>query len=211
MGAPLIRTAEIRWFLGAPLSTDAVAWFDTRTDGAPPETRTDRYLVLPSRGAVGAKLRPGVGFELKVRTGGPDPWVLGGAIEGYRESWAKWTCSDPTLVTALAASGARDPLWVEVRKSRRLCRLSVANGVVRPWGWDPDGSGGGHVELTAVDAGDRQDCTLGIEAWGSETALEGTLAAVGEWLVGSEPPPFALDLHNSYSYPGWLESSGDPE
>jgi hypothetical protein len=85
--------------------------------------------------------------------------------------------------------------------------LAVEGGHARPVEWGVGLDGGGHVELTAVEAGGRRDDTLGIEAWGTRDQVRVNLDAVVTLALGGSPGfPHPLTLERSRSYPAWLES-----
>lgn len=204
MRMPLIHTAEIRWFLGAARSGDVREWFVERFGSVSMERRTDRYLVLPGMGPVGIKLRAHASFEVKVRTAEPRHLSTVHGVSGYAECWTKWTCGGMSVVEAMTKETEVDGQWIDVHKHRRICRLAIVDGHVTRLEWGQVVEHGGHVELTSVEVGDHEDCTLGLEAWGAANHVRSLLDRVIENVLGTSPPA-GLTLERSFSYPGWLE------
>ncbi len=164
------------------------SWFDESAD--PPETRSDRYLVLPGTDALGVKVRGGsTSFELKLRPRPGELMALGSGGSGQCEEWQKWSFGRAGITRWVPRLGLPKARWVTVVKQRRMTAI--------PYRADA----GCDVELTALEALGQSWSTLGFEAFGPpaellpalERAVTTVLASVGD---------FDADL--SCGYPGWL-------
>jgi hypothetical protein len=201
----LIRTAELRWFFAGDVHRMLVGWFLDRFGDGGVEERTDRYLVLPAGGAVGIKLREGVGLEIKVRTDPPAVVGVVGGVQGVLERWAKWSSRDPALASAIMGAAESDGRWVDVWKRRRLWPLAAPGAGAQPF--QADHPLGGHVEMTEVEAGPHRAVTVALEVWGTPTPSRESVEAVcASAFDPASAFPLPLAEADSVSYPGWLEN-----
>jgi hypothetical protein len=208
MQEPLLETAEVRWFFDPGLVQELCTWFDDRFGTVGPENRTDRYLVLPARGAVGIKLREGAGLEIKVQSREPRHVSLTPAVQGVLEWWVKWSSWDSEVGAAMMRASRTHTRWIDVSKRRRLWPLPVDRAVSSPHGAGGALGGGGHLEVTDVIAEGRHAGTLALEMWGEADGGGRTVAALGEAaFAGTSGFPLTLSIANSRSYPRWLEES----
>jgi hypothetical protein len=184
----LNRTAELRWFRREPFRGPVQLWFDEAA--GPPETRSDRYLVLPGTDALGVKVRGGsTSFELKLRPRPGEQMGLPSGGSGQREEWQKWSFGRAGITRLLPRLGLPKARWVTVVKQRRMTAIAYR------------ADAGCNVELTALEALSQSWATLGFEAFGPpadllpalERAVATVFASVGD-----------LDPDLSCGYPGWL-------
>jgi len=198
-------TAEVRWFYEGPIPAAVDAWFrhfEPEPHAQPP--RTDGYLY-PTGAALNVKVREGR-LEMKRRDAMGDAVVFNPRIEGYVEHWRKWSFA---LASGEAAEvfGRADPLWIDVRKTRRMrsYRLDEA-GRVTPVSAAAASPSGCAVELAHVEAAGRRWWSLCFEAYGDDAPLADLLVHTARHVFAHGDPP-ALDLGHSAGYAGWLLGS----
>jgi hypothetical protein len=168
--------------------------------------RRDEYLDDPTQKELGIKRRGGAkGVEVKglvavlSEDGGEPPF------RGRIELWSKWTS------TVLDLSG--HPMTATTKK-RWLRRFDLSVAIPKEI---PLGAGktreeplhgervdrGCNVEITELLVADGKAWwTLGFEAFGDRTTIEGDLLTVIGVMARRHPPPF--DTTCSASYPAWL-------
>ncbi|HET9771638.1 MAG TPA: hypothetical protein VFS16_12180 [Acidimicrobiia bacterium] len=185
------RTAELRWFRREPFPSPVGAWFDRAT--GPPQTRSDRYLVLPGTDALGVKVRGGsTSFELKLRPEPGEATEVRPGDSGRLEEWQKWSLDRTAVSRFLPRLGLPRDRWITVVKHRRT--VSVPHRA----------DAGCTVELTALEARGQSWTTLGFEAFGPPADLRTALQRAVETFFSSVDALDALDAERSCGYPGWL-------
>lgn len=191
-------TAEVRWFFRAKAPARLASWF--ADVGAEPQERADHYLRLPETDALGIKLRGGEGaLEIKLREREYGRQQLSGAIAGSVEQWRKWA----------ADLGAEEPppdQLVVVHKARRMVTFTPPDWkpLLEPPG--PAGGGGCNAEITSLQAegDDGEWSTLGMEAFGPEDTILGSLHRACRAFFGAVGLTEGLGADLSCGYPGWL-------
>jgi hypothetical protein len=188
----------------------------------------DRYLRLPGLDGLGIKLREGR-IEIKQRQRkygvlhlpGDTPLherppqrdaqdkelepgnASAGRAVGQVESWRKWSFGLANRPLARLATPAAS--WIAVRKARSLRIYQIGeNQRVVPLATGDDALQGCSMELTDVEVFGQAWWTLGLEAFGDESALQEGLLTVAGHVVASHLP-VALDVQDSYGYPKWLD------
>jgi hypothetical protein len=181
------RTAELRWFFRPPPSGALSAAFDA---AGPPQTRSDRYLVLPETDALGVKVRGGTAsLELKLRPHPGNAIDLPSGPSGRLEEWQKWSFGRSPVSRVAPRLGLPKHRWIEVVKRRRTLTVPYR------------GDSGCTVELTTLEAAGTACTTLGFEAFGAPADLVPALrSATGAFFASVELP----DAELSCGYPGWL-------
>jgi hypothetical protein len=191
-------TAEVRWFFRGRAPARLASWF--ADVGAEPQERTDHYLRLPETDTLGIKLRGGGGaLEIKLREREYGPQQLLGTIAGRVEQWRKWA----------ADVGAGEPppdQLVVVHKSRRMVTFTPPDWRPLLQPPDPSGDGGCNAEITSLRAegDDGEWSTLGMEAFGPEPAILGSLHRACQAFFGAVGLAEGPGADLSCGYPGWL-------
>ncbi len=172
----LLRTTEIRWFFTGP----APGWLARLEALAgrpiPARKRTDYYLPLPGREAMGIKLREGR-LEVKYRLGQPEAAGLGPDTAGFYEHWVKRGFSLADAGARVPGGGrvedrpAGMPDWIPVEKERfgLLIRLEQGQWVSHLIGTPV--SGGTQIEYTRLRIGEQRFFSLGLE-WPEDAGLQ---------------------------------------
>jgi hypothetical protein len=203
----MLHTAEVRWFIRGALPTEVVEWFWHGVSRRDPDTREDRYLILPECEATGVKVRRGTSLDVKARVGDGVAVSYGTGIEGVRERWVKWSSDNPLVTAGLATASASGREWLGVRKQRHLRFFSLDS--VPPVEFETyTATGlGCHVELTRVLAGDTnpfEAWTLGVEVYGDPRRLVDALDASVTHVLQGRAAPVPLTLAASMGYAAWL-------
>jgi hypothetical protein len=177
----------LEWFGGFPALT---------------ESREDDYLINPNLMGLSVKIRGGRALEVKVFRGRRGVLSLAGRVQGFLESWQRWSFP----VGSVLRGGLDSASWRSVRKVRRISFFAAGEGRLSASVPTPERGTGCAVELTEVTLNGRNWWTLGVEAAGPPDALrslvEGTAA-----LLFDQPLPGALQLSpaDSCSYHAWLQ------
>lgn len=192
-------TTELRWFFDGALPAEVFSWF---TDGGRrglTEERSDSYrhddLV-----DVGVKRRFGTRLELKIRSGVPEPVVVGGAL-GQLERWQRWSPADREL--DLAA----DTRWVDVEKTVIKRRFDAVVGEVALCEDTRPMSGEGcDAEIVEVSVCGRRAWGLAFAGFGSSELQRGRVLETWNQLMRSADGVADIDFSRAspYSYPEWL-------
>ncbi len=185
----------MRWIYPGRVPEAMIGWLGPCAE----EIREDRYLIYPSSGELGVKIKGALQLDLKAFRGSPGELAIPGGGRGSLEIWEKWTF--PLDARGLPPADA--PGWLTLRKRRRRRSFRVAGeGVVeRPVSEaEPPGC---TVELTEVGVSEGAWWSLGLEAGGASDMLRAALDATAESLF-RDPPPLSLDLRGSTSYARWL-------
>lgn len=210
----LLQTAEIRWILDGALPTAVERWFGDAGD-VHPETRADRYVVLPGCDTVGIKLRGTdaggpVRLDVKARHGPDVGLSLAPGIGGQAAAWSKWTLE---LVDRDAIGAGLEPPTptLTTHKHRRMRRYVTGTDRPRPVPLDDAAEDACDVELTTItiDGLHASWWSLGFEALGPPERAWRTLRSIGRgWFRAHGPPPLDsaghLDARSSTAYPAWL-------
>ena len=200
MSSLFYPSLEVRWFFPGSIPEAASDWFEQAPHSAPAR-RTDRYLLLPDQDALGLKLREGR-FEAKHRHGRLGVRQFADQAWGRVEHWRKW--SFPLEAGPVDDRATPEAAWLPVGKTRRLRTYGLDGGgrpVVCPEDEEPERGCG--LELTEVVAAGASWWSLGLEAFGPEPTLTDTFDAVVA-RVFADPPPVALPVGASFSYPCWF-------
>ena len=217
---PPFSSREIRWFFDGSLQENAglTQWFRSaepfarrgdvpapalqgRLDDAP-----DVYLLLPGHADMGIKWREGL-LQIKGRVASVGATKYCGRHEGVVERWIKWSYADlPDQYRALFDAG-RGRRTVSVSKTRAVRLVDLRQGLagaaeVDLKTWLDCGIA---AEITDIEVGNKQHCTLGFEAFPDsaitrevfDDAVAGFLDALGEPV---------LRAGQSMSYPAWLQN-----
>ena len=233
----MLITTETRWFQKGELPKSLVIWFHQDQLGLPPgepETRTDRYLLIPNCEFTNLKLRQG-SLEIKLRQRQHDQLCGDRALQGQVEQWAKWSCQGEVDADAQPQDVAPEQVWMAVQKTRsqRFYHLDPDDQAVAAFSSDEFVESGCQVELTQLKVHPvsqaenlsaselNSESTLleptseqleqawwsfALEAWGPVAQQLPLLQAVTQWLDEQmQPhPPIRLSLAQSYAYPKWL-------
>jgi hypothetical protein len=213
---------EVRWFFdGKPDRHGSLKhWFETVApipnshDSAPPlwqgrlDDQPDIYLIIPGSGDMGIKWREGL-FQIKGRVASPGIQVFCGRHQGEVERWVKWSYPDmPTAYKNLFQNGhEQDLLTVAVKKVRALRMLSIdaVTGEPEEVGSTTRIDRGLGIELTHIQVGDKDYCSLAVEAFPDDAAMASAFTGVVEAFLGPLTE-VNLDASRSKSYPAWLNS-----
>lgn len=191
-------TAEVRWFFRGRAPAPFASWFGDV--GAEPQERADHYLRLPETDALGVKLRGGEGaLEIKLRERAYGTQEVFGTIAGGVERWRKWSVE-------LGAEGPPPGQVVVVHKARRMVTFAPPEWEPLLEPSDPPGGEGCNVEITSLWAGGDgvEWSTLGMEAFGPEDTILGSLHRACRAFFGAVDLPEGLGAELSCGYPGWL-------
>ena len=193
-------TAEVRWFVEAPLPDAVIDWFHGVAGTHPWEGRIDRYVCPASPDGLGAKWRTG-NIEVKRLAEVVGTESLGSGVVGRVECWRKW--SFPLGPEAALRNGAGD--WVAVGKRRQKGTFAVRDGRVERVRREEQAGQGCSLEVAEVTAEARAWWSVSFEAFGSydQAALIDYLRRAAHH-VFAEAPPFVLSAERSMSYPTWL-------
>jgi hypothetical protein len=203
----MLHTAEVGWFIRGGLPREVVEWFWHGVSRRDPDTREDRYLVLPGCDAAGVKVRRGTSLDVKARVGDGVAVSYGTGIEGVRERWVKWSSDSPLVTAGLATAAASGREWLGVRKERHLRFFSLDSVLPVELETYAATGLGCHVELTRVLAGDTnpfEAWTLGLEAYGDRQRLEEAVDASVTYVLLGRPAPVPFTLAASMGYAAWL-------
>jgi hypothetical protein len=193
-------TAEVRWFVEAPLPEAAIAWFHGVAGANPWEGRIDHYVRPASPDGLGVKGRTG-NLEVKRLAEVVGTESLGSGVVGRVEYWRKW--SFPLGPEAVLRNGAGD--WVAVGKRRQKGTFAVHGDRIERVQREEQAGQGCSLEIAEVTAEARAWWSVSFEAFGSydQAALVDYLRRAARH-VFTQTPPFELSAKRSMSYPAWL-------
>jgi hypothetical protein len=201
----MLPTMEVRWFSTGVIPSSVQEWFQ-RGEGDPEEQprRVDYYLRPADGDSLGIKLREGR-LEVKRLRGQLGIVRFHERVAGLVEQWCKWSFGLPSDGSALASPAVPSPSWIGVTKERRLYRYRLAGDrqVVAVSATDYVGPGC-DLELTSVGVEGQAWWSLGFEARGDESSIQGILFLVAQQVLAANEPP-NLTARDSYSYPRWLK------
>ncbi len=210
-------SAEVRWFfeypgarMGEPDLPGAVErWFCRGGLWCLEDERVDEYLVMPGCETASVKVRQG-NLQVKTQVAPPVAVAYPGQVEGKRDKWIKWSREADSLVELHRFVRSDEDVWVHIRKHRYLRKISldgpapveVDAATVKP-------TSGCGIEVTKVEVLQPAESiwwTLGFESFGEASGVARTLERVAGEFFKRSPPPIALDIDCSRSYPGWLNN-----
>jgi len=210
----IFQTAEIRWFFEGDIPEEISEWI-IGLDGLfeEQEPRTDLYLQLENNTSLGIKIREGK-FEFKERHSQETKLIAKDNIEGYVESWTKW--SFESVENKYPLNEIVKGNWIEVIKVRNLQKF-----IFNPIGKISDGfdnyrSDGCNIELTKIISYSSDDSqssdeykqpwwTLGLETYGATSLLEQNLKIAFNYIFQTQFPGTLLK-DDSFGYPQWLNN-----
>lgn len=202
----MFSTAEVRWFFDGRVPSRVYDWFVAATRATDlPETRIDRYLLLPGTNSIGLKLRQ-QRFEIKLRSHQYGSVKFNENVIGRVERWRKWSFGIGQNGDAVQEILNKDLGWLDVHKNRHLQRYVVERKTkVRPALLGEEILSGCEVELTGLEAGGRRWWTFAFESFGEEFILLHNLVHSSEGIL-TNGPNILLKEDYSYGYPQWIQA-----
>ena len=200
----MFATIEVRWFFSGILPVSISNWFSVAAGPSLfEETRTDKYLLLPSRPDLGIKIRY-QNFEIKSRTNSYGATKFTNSTAGRIEGWRKWSFSLPEKAFERESQLVNGIQRVDIRKKRLQNWIEWVEGCAIKVGDMGDvTSSGCSVELTHVELLDQPYWTMGFESFGRSSDLFENLVHTAELVLNTDGAPH-LPLAASLSYPQWL-------
>jgi hypothetical protein len=200
-------TSELRWFFDERPPDELVSWF---TDGAATgltEVRWDSYY-RDDAVDVGVKRRYKEVLELKVRRGPPETFSIAPALEGWLETWQRWSPADGRVHLS------EDAKWIDVHKTITKRRFTGDGGEL-PLSED-NRAMTGHgcdVEIATISIEGRTGWTFAFAAFGPVDRHRSLLELAWAAILSGGGVPASLRLHtgNSFGYPAWLTKSGSDD
>ena len=200
-------TTELRWFFDGRLPEEVLSWFTRGGATGLVEDRCDAYR-LDGQVDIGVKRRFGTVFELKLRQGSPEPFFIGRDMDGWLETWQRWSPADGRIHLT------ENTTWVDVDKTVVKRRFS-SDGQELPLSEETRAiSGQGcDAEIATVSVRGRTGWTFALAAFGPADGRRSSLELAWHALVSGRRCPRRLQLHcaNSCGYPEWIAkvSNGD--
>ncbi len=218
------HSAEIRWFFQGSAPREVMDWFENSL-GSREKKRDDEYLVLPHCRTVSVKVREGK-LEVKAQREPPQLVDYGGAAEGYRDLWVKWSRPAADMPELRRLIGSGKERWIFVEKRRFLRKFSLDPGApleVRA-AEDRPAEGCG-VELTHLIAKLGQPYSpseagweakgewwsFSFESFADPLRVQDNLERVAGTFFEQNHPPIPLAAETSESYPVWLSRLAESE
>lgn len=214
-------TIEVRWFFegGVKMHPALERWLmhssSVPRDGdvAPPawqgrlDGQPDFYLVVPGSEDMGIKWREGA-LQIKGRVSTFGTQLFCGRHQGRPEGWVKWSYSDlPPAYRQLFNPQENSELrTIPVAKTRALrkVRIHTLSGTPQEVAASTAFERGVGIELTDLNAGGKNWCSLAFEAFPDDRAMYACFNEVVDSflnaLTGVE-----LTAVQSLSYPAWLQ------
>ncbi|MBT5756311.1 MAG: hypothetical protein HOI41_15240 [Acidimicrobiaceae bacterium] len=199
--ATVDETTEARWFFDGPLPAEVLTWFTNGGTAGVVEDRCDVYRIEEQpRVDVGVKYRNGATLELKLRVRPPQPSTIGRDLDGWMESWQRWSPAGGRVDLGHQTTS------VEVDKTIIKRRFAANGGEVL---LSADARAKTHqgcdVEIVSISVGDATEWSFAFAAFGPSQHHQ-SLATAWETLVSDQPKPDQLRLRrcNSKGYPEWL-------
>ena len=191
---------EVRWIRPGLLDPRMVDWFGRFPSAV--ESRADDYLISPDLDGLSVKIRGGRALDVKAYGGCLGVLDVPGRARGLMDLWQRWSFSLGSLSHSIGSATA----WRSVHKVRRMSFFTMDEGQLsagEPPG--PRRDEGCAVELTEVTMQGQRWWTLGFEATGDRTGLqglvEGTAALVFDLALADG---LELTTQDSGSYANWL-------
>jgi len=194
-------TTEARWFFDGPLPAEVLTWFTNEGTAGVVEDRCDVYRIEEQpRVDVGVKRRDGATLELKLRVRPPQPSTIGRDLDGWMESWQRWSPAGGRVNLGHQTS------WAEVDK-RIIKRRFAANGdeVLLSADARAKTHQGCDVEVVSISVDGATEWSFAFAAFGPADHNQ-CLTTAWATLVSKHPQPDQLRLRagNSKGYPEWL-------
>lgn len=217
-----LASHEVRWFFEGSSADYASMrrWFEVADPfnkgpavGAPVwkgrlDDRPDVYLLIPGADDMGIKWREGE-LQVKGRVSDLGIHLFCGRHQGHVERWVKWSYSSlpagyKRIVTDTDNS---DVVIVAVHKTRALrkVRLDTITGAPEEVDAKTFIDRGLNAEFTDLKIGNKSHCSLGFEAFPSDSAMDAAFSRVVA--VFLEDLPQDLGANRSQSYPQWLSAN----
>ncbi|MFN5614449.1 MAG: hypothetical protein ACK45V_01970 [Brevundimonas sp.] len=194
-----LQTTEVRWFISrVSRRLDRIAAGPGWCTAAP---RTDRYLSVEGNHRVGLKLRDGK-LEIKVQYASMGPLSFSPTFCGVVQRWSKWS-SDVSGFDGLRKGLLLAGTGIDVRKHRRLLKLSFEGGAPLPVDLAASPMDGCTAELTELECMGQTWWTFGLEAYGELETQRANLISTAIHLCADAGAP-ELDALTSCSYPQWV-------
>jgi hypothetical protein len=218
---PPFTSREIRWFLGgsADQHPRLRQWFENTTpfpisgDRLPPvwqgrlDGQADLYLLLPGQTDMGIKWREGL-LQIKGRAEDLGARPFGAHHQGQVERWIKWSYAElPDAYRNLFDSAANpDRTITAVHKTRCLRLLEIGSNLADGREVSPTKRVGRGlaIELTAIDVGGSQFCSLGLEAFPDDAVVAEQFGNLADTFLETLNE-LHFTLAESASYPAWLQ------
>lgn len=213
---------EVRWFFeGEPDQHDSLKrWFETVKPlpnspeiGSPVwqgrlDDQPDVYLIIPGSRDMGIKWREGE-FQVKGRVSSFGTQVFCGRHQGQVESWVKWSYPGmPTAYKNLFLNGHKQGLQtVAVKKVRAIRKVHIDTISGHPEEVESTAriDRGLGIELTNLQVGDKNYCSLAVEAFPDDSAMGGAFTDIVETFLNTLAE-IDLNASQSKSYPLWLDT-----
>jgi hypothetical protein len=215
-----LATREVRWFFEGAVDRHGSLkrWFEEfapfeRDPGVgPPVWRSrlgdqpDIYILVPSGDDMGIKWREGE-LQIKGRVSCSGTQIFCGRHQGKIERWVKWSYAGiPAAYRQLFTAGEETGLLTAaVRKTRALRKLRLDTFTGEAQEIDPGIfiDRGLHFDLTNLGVAGKTYCSLAVEAYPDDSAMDAAFTgAIEAFLNGLAEP--ALSATQSQSYPSFL-------
>jgi hypothetical protein len=137
-------TLEMRWIRPGELDARTLEWFERFPAAA--ESRDDDYLINPNLTGLSVKIRRGHALEVKAFRGRRGVPSLAGHLEGFVESWQRWSFPAGSVIRGAVDSAS----WRSVHKVRHISFFAINEGRPSASIPTPERGTGCAVELTEV-------------------------------------------------------------
>ncbi len=193
-------TSEMRWFFDDRPPEELVTWFTCGAATGLTEVRWDTYR-LDGAVDVGVKRRFKCVLELKVRRGPPTAFSIDPGLEGWLETWQRWSPADGRIHLT------EDMDWIHVHKTITKRRFS-SDGEELALSQDSRAMTGQgcDVEIATISIEGRTSWSFAFAAFGPLDRHRLLLELAWAALPGGGVVPEPLRLHaaNSLGYPAWI-------
>jgi hypothetical protein len=215
-----LSTREVRWFFGGGVNRheslkrwfEEIAPFEKGPGVGPPVWRgrlgdqPDVYLLVPRSDDIGIKWREGE-LQIKGRISCSGTQIFCGRHQGKIERWMKWSYAElPSAYRRLFTAGeGLGLITAAVRKTRALRKLRLDTLTGEAQEIDPNIfiDRGLHLDLTDLEVAGKTYCSLAVEAYPDDSAMDVAFTrAVEAFLDGLAAP--TLSAAQSHSYPSFL-------
>ena len=200
-------TSELRWFFDGRPSEEVLSWFTHGGATGLTEDRCDAYR-LDGQVDIGVKRRFRTVLELKLRLGPPELFFIGRDVDGWLETWQRWSPADGRIYLP------ENTTWVDVDKTIIKRRFS-SDGRELPLSEETRAMTGQgcDAEIATVSVQGRTGWTFAFAAFGPAESHRSSLELAWDALVSDRPCPRRLRLRctDSCGYPEWIAKadSGD--
>lgn len=203
----MLPSAEVRWLIRGEPGKPALDWFGAG-EANREDQRTDEYVLFESCHTVGVKERKGK-LEIKALVRAPHPVAFALDMARLLDHWLKWSFKLPPSEEFAKELDEVDRL--SILKQRWLRKFeTVGNGFreVPLTAFPDEGCNAELTKLEVLDIGAAPSIwwTLGFEAFGTRSLLEGYLGKSLEHVVGRRTLAVPLNKTASKSYPVWIDS-----